>query len=855
MKRETAAVLLCAGRSTRMGSSGNKVCARVAGRPALSRLIAACHAAGAHTAVVVHAPGDDKVRRIARGADPKCQFAVQDGPRGTGHAALVGLRRLKELGHDGPVMVMAADKAIDPRLLVRLSRTFQATRAACAFVVGPKLDNPGSGRIVTRADGSVAAVIEVPDIARCRAAAELAQLAHAHAAVSADRIRCVIRSHIPQAAKAKAAFPELTAALTASPKLTGRELARLTRNAPTEFSYNDGGRSVRLSPQQIEERTDWANVSIYLFRGSELARTLAELGTANAQGEAYLTDTVGLLAQDESAGPVVPVHTRHPHEAMGFNTPSELAAVRRAATGRGATVKVGPPRTVGQWVRALERADPRVYAGLSRCYGPDTPLIESRRRRFRQLLRMLPEEAGRRPAVLVRAPGRVNLMGRHIDHRGGANNSIAIQREVLMVAAPRDDGKLVLQSAEREFEESSLDLRRLAGRLGEGEWLDIVGGAPKVAGWGSYVAAAALRLTWEKEDIRGADVAVWGDLPRGAGLSSSSALTTAAFLAFCELRGTTISKRRAAELCGEAEWYVGTRGGMGDHAAILLCRRGKLRRFDFVPFRVGDFAPFPGDHTLMLAFSGEEARKSGPARNVFNSRVAAADIAMLLLRAAHPEFAGRLTHLRDVNPATLGVTAARIYNMLAELPEAATRSQLLDVLGRSALAPIFATHDAPRKGYPVRGVVAFVVAEAARADRCARLLQKGDSRAFGRMMCVSHDGDRVSATGRPWRADVSADALRKLGRARAPLWKLPGAYACSTERIDRIVDIALGQPGVVGAQICGGGLGGAAAIVVREDAAEPLRRALDDGFYRPARLQPQMLLCRPVAGAGTVRVK
>jgi galactokinase len=228
---------------------------------------------------------------------------------------------------------------------------------------------------------------------------------------------------------------------------------------------------------------------------------------------------------------------------------------------------------------------------------------------------------------------------------------------------------------------------------------------------------------------------------------------------------------------------------------------------------------------------------------------------LLLLRAAHPELAGRLTHLRDVNPTALGVTAARIYDMLAALPEAPTRKQLIDALGREALMPIFATHDAPREGYPVRGVAAFVVSEVARADRCARLLQKGNARAFGRMMNVSHDGDRVSADGRPWRADVSAGALRRLGRARAPLWRLPGAYACSTERIDRIVDIALDQPGVAGAQICGAGLGGAAAILVREDAAEGLRQALDDDFYRPARLRPQMLLCRPVAGAGTVRVK
>ena len=73
--------------------------------------------------------------------------------------------------------------------------------------------------------------------------------------------------------------------------------------------------------------------------------------------------------------------------------------------------------------------------------------------------------------------------------------------------------------------------------------------------------------------LKGLNLAVAGDVPLAAGLSSSSTLVVAALEAALLLNGLEIPHEKKAVRCGEAEWYVGTRGGAGDHAAMLYAQR------------------------------------------------------------------------------------------------------------------------------------------------------------------------------------------------------------------------------------------------------------------------------------------
>jgi galactokinase len=183
------------------------------------------------------------------------------------------------------------------------------------------------------------------------------------------------------------------------------------------------------------------------------------------------------------------------------------------------------------------------------------------------------------------------------------------------------------------------------------------------------------------------------------------------------------------------------------------------------------------------------------------------------------------------------------------------------------LAPLLATHAAPTDGYPVRGVVLFGLAECERSRLGADLLTRGQVLEFGRLMSASHDGDRVvchdaAGTAMPYAYRVTNGYLLNLMAALesgdaervipAQLQWQPGAYRCSTPEIDLMVDTAMQVPGVVGAQLAGAGLGGCMMVLVRREQAGALVARMDEAYYGPRNIKPDMAACKPIAGSGVL---
>jgi N-acetylgalactosamine kinase len=133
------------------------------------------------------------------------------------------------------------------------------------------------------------------------------------------------------------------------------------------------------------------------------------------------------------------------------------------------------------------------------------------------------------------------------------------------------------------------------------------------------------------------------------------------------------------------------------------------------------------------------------------------------------------------------------------------------------------------------------------------LLTCEDAESLGRLWTVSHEGDRVTlpqGNGQrmAFSADVSDARLETLiGELRssdpetahaAHLHRQPGVYACSTPRIDHIVDLALPMPGVTGAQMAGAGLGGCVMILVHSPHAGDLVRLLESQGFAAKEYHP-----------------
>jgi galactokinase len=151
--------------------------------------------------------------------------------------------------------------------------------------------------------------------------------------------------------------------------------------------------------------------------------------------------------------------------------------------------------------------------------------------------------------IIVRAPGRVNLIGEHTDYNGGFVMPAAIQLAATISLVPRSNQTLVVHS-DAANETVSLDLSTPLQPQHH---------------WSDYVAGVAAVLIDAGHDIHGGDMRISSDVPRGAGLSSSAALEVAAGFAMLTATGEPIERLTLAKWCQTAENdFVGARCGIMD---------------------------------------------------------------------------------------------------------------------------------------------------------------------------------------------------------------------------------------------------------------------------------------------------
>ncbi|MFM8287289.1 MAG: galactokinase [Planctomycetaceae bacterium] len=517
-------------------------------------------------------------------------------------------------------------------------------------------------------------------------------------------------------------------------------------------------------------------------------------------------------------------------------------------------------------------------------YGDDPEVLSERAGALSRVLGEFARQFGsEREVVLVRSPGRINLMGRHIDWQGGRCNLMAVTQEVVMVAGPRNDDHIEARNvAADQFPDARITLGEMVSRLAWDDWMSVVDSGElhrhlreQEGHWRLYIEAAMLRLqmAFRTRALQGMDLAVLGNIPPAAGMSSSSALVVATAEAAVSLNNLDVSPQQFVNFCGEGEWFVGTRGGSADHAAMKLGRKGTVNHVEFHDFRLIERLELPSTHKLVVANSLVLAKKAVGARATFNARVGSYLVGLELIRARFPRQAPFIRLIRDLNPEALGLNASWIYQVLLELPVAVTARWVRerfqgDGEAWTRLAPHFA-QAAGDNEYPVRGVVMFGVAECARSRQAAELLRQGDLPGVGELMRISHDGERCFRTrgpgpAQPFAVDISDAALRQLvedlasgdpvRQTNARLERQPGAYRASTEEVDTLVDLANAVPGVLGAQIAGAGLGGCAMILAENDAVSALCDRLHREYYDARGLPRSVLVCRASAGSGLIDI-
>jgi galactokinase len=170
------------------------------------------------------------------------------------------------------------------------------------------------------------------------------------------------------------------------------------------------------------------------------------------------------------------------------------------------------------------------------------------------------ERTGRDPDGVWAAPGRVNLIGEHTDYNDGFVLPAAIDRQVVAAAGRREGGRL----------------RAWSLQTGPPAELELEGIGPgRVEGWAAYPAGVAWALGQAGVEVGGVDLVVDGDVPPGAGLSSSAALECATATALADLFGAGLDRVALAGVARRAEnEVVGVPSGVMDQMVSMLGRAG-----------------------------------------------------------------------------------------------------------------------------------------------------------------------------------------------------------------------------------------------------------------------------------------
>lgn len=288
------------------------------------------------------------------------------------------------------------------------------------------------------------------------------------------------------------------------------------------------------------------------------------------------------------------------------------------------------------------------------------------------------------PEVIVKGPGRVDLMGIHTDYNDGFVLPVAVNVDVLAGGRLRDDNKIAVYSGNFEkLVEFPLDAIEY----------------DNVNTWSNYVRGVVHFIQEAGVELKGANIVLYGNVPIGSGLSSSAAIEMAVGFLMQTLIGFEMSGPDLALIGQKAEnRFVGVNTGIMDQ---FISRLGKKDSALFLDCRTLEYEQVPLDTSKVKIVICDTAKRRGLVDSEYDLRRSQCEEGVRLFAQWYPE----VKALRDVS--------SEMYEKhKAELPEVVSKR------------------------------VAHVVGECERVVRSREVLQSGDFVEFGKLMNASHDSAR-----------------------------------------------------------------------------------------------------------------
>ena len=462
---------------------------------------------------------------------------------------------------------------------------------------------------------------------------------------------------------------------------------------------------------------------------------------------------------------------------------------------------------------------------LAETYGENPAALGEALRRLNSLCATFLELYGDAHVRLLRAPARINILGEHVDYVSYLPTCSlpfgSREHDMLMLYGPSEAGRVRGASMHDDYAtfEFSLEAGPPAGggESYEADWLTYVFGSETSAPhWANYVKGSVFyaRVKFGERVTRGFDFVVDSSIQPKGGASSSSALAVLGGAAIRGVNGLAVEAGELAIDSSKAEWFVGTRGGSMDHLTICLAKRSHAVRISYLE-RSTRLLRLPPGRFRWVTFFSHPADKGREIMLEYNERAA---VSRLLIPAIIEGWARTAPKRhadwgRAVRALCAGAedAAREVESLLRELPETVTLEEMRRDYGQTYAECVkaFAALAEGRRGRPlrVRAYALHHLGEIRRVSAAEQLL--GPSAAQGE---VAHPLGQL--------LNESHESLRDL-------------YGVSTQDVERLVSIALSDPGVRGARLMGGGFGGNVLVLTTEESLPALKARVQAEFYAP----------------------
>ncbi|XP_042890881.1 N-acetylgalactosamine kinase-like isoform X2 [Penaeus japonicus] len=396
------------------------------------------------------------------------------------------------------------------------------------------------------------------------------------------------------------------------------------------------------------------------------------------------------------------------------------------------------------------------------------------------------------PEFFARAPGRVNLIGEHVDYCGYAVFPMAIEQDILVAVSTNSAGTLRLSNVEDSYPTHSSDINKIEIQKERPAWFN-------------YVLCAIKGIAEEggmEGPLTGLDLMVSGNIPPSSGLSSSSALVCAVALAVSHAHDLLLAKEALAEICASCERHVGTQGGGMDQAISFLGTPGTARVIEFNPLKSTPVALPPGA-TFVVANCLAPMNKA--ATSHYNCRVMECRLACQIMAKKAGLVWKEYRRLGDLQK-VLGKSLPEMMTLVSETFEARpySKEEICELLKTTPAAldkTTLSENTRHIQHFKLHDRAQHVFSEAHRVWEFKRICEEESETALsdlGRLMQDSHRSTKL-------------------------------LYECSHPKLDALVELSQGMS--LGARLTGAGWGGCMVALVKEEEVENYKAMLLEEFY------------------------